>query len=144
MSYRAIRYMSGCAAVILMAACVDRVTSVDPESVDVEFVTEIAFGSPVSDVTMSAGVGLVEVTGTLTTPQGGYELRAEFGQSGRTYEVTVVATEVSGGITIPIPYRYQVTLRGLLAGTYEMRVVHAFESATQSRTVVLQRTLEVQ
>ncbi len=129
---------------ILVVACVELVTSVDAESVDVEFVAENAFGSPLSDVTMSAGAGLVEVTGTITTPQGGYELRAEFGQSEQTYEVTVVATEVSGGITVPIPYRYQVTLRGLPAGTYEMRVVHAFEDATQSRTVVLERRLEVQ
>ena len=129
---------------ILVAACVDRVTSVDPEAVDVEFIAEVAFGLPFSDLTMSAGVGLVEVTGTIGTPKGGYELRAEFGRSGQTYEVTVVATDVSPGITVPIPYRYQVTLRGLPAGTYEMRVVHALEDATPTRTVMLERTLEVQ
>ena len=64
------------------------------------------------------------VRGSFITGSAGFELSAEFMGRGKGYELSIIADKVSGGIDVPIHYRYEAILWDLPPGRYALLVTH--------------------
>ncbi len=98
--------------------------AVDPTLVDLDFTFEVVRYTDPSGITVDGGIGSLGVRGSFYTGSAGFALRGQFERRGKAYELSVIAEEVSGGIDVPIHYRYEAILRKLPSGQYALLVTH--------------------
>jgi hypothetical protein len=90
----------------------------------------------------TGGQGRIAVEGSITTPTPCYTLAGRARRDGRTVTLTVAAERKEGGcIQMIAGFRYDAAVRGLPAGTYTLRVQHAYagtgwETRTAAETQV--------
>ena len=116
------------ATLVLTALACGDVTSpvIDPTSVELQFTYRfVPYWNPFG-IAVDGGNGSLAVRGSFVTGSGGFELRAEFMRRDKGYELSIIADEVSGGLDVPIHYRYEAILRDLPAGRYALLVMHRY------------------
>jgi len=91
-----------------------------------------------------ADSGRVAVEGAVTTPTPCYDLVGEASREGRTVTLTVEARRKEGGcIQMIAAFGYRATVRGLPAGSYTLRVLHAYPGIGWEGKTALETEIEV-
>lgn len=92
----------------------------------------------------TGGEGRIAVQGALPTPTPCYTLSGEARREGETITLTVQARANEGGcIQMIAGFAYDATVRGVPAGRYTLRVVHAYAGTGWDTQQVLEQPLEV-
>lgn len=88
--------------------------------------------------------GRVDVSGALPTPTPCYDLTGEARREGAVVTLTVQARAREGGcIQVIAGFAYDASLRGLPAGRYTLRVVHAYAGTGWDTRQVLEQPIDV-
>lgn len=92
----------------------------------------------------SADSGRVAVEGSVTTPTPCYDLVGDASREGSTVTLTVEARRKEGGcIQMIAAFGYDATIRGLPAGSYTLRVLHAYPGAGWEGQTALETEIRV-
>ncbi len=113
---------------ILLGNAMPSTSGSDSQQLTVEITARQLSSTPDED-SARAGVedGRIAVEGAVTTPTPCYDLAGAASREGRTVTLTVEARRKEGGcIQMIAAFGYRAAIRGLPAGSYTLRVLHAY------------------
>ncbi len=88
--------------------------------------------------------GHVAVDGAVTTPTPCYDLVGEASREGRTVTLTVEARRKEGGcIQMIAAFGYRAAVHGLPAGSYTLRVLHAYPGIGWEGRTALETEIQI-
>ena len=140
--------LSRLSLLILIPALLGSAMSSSPGSdaqLTVEITSRQLSSTPEEDFARaSADSGRVAVEGAVTTPTPCYDLVGAASRDGRTVTLTIEARRKEGGcIQMIAAFSYQAAVRGLPAGSYALRVLHAYPDVGWEGKTALETEIEV-